>query len=179
MRVSDFERIYAEHGPGIVRFLAYRAGSRAVAEDLAAEAFERIYRTRRRFDPRRASEKTWVYAVAMNCLRDHLRRELAERRALERVAPLGARGGDEDLEQIEDRDSLQRAIAVLSDPEREVLALRYGGDLTVPEIARVIGTSRTTAEGRLYGALRKLRDELTSGVGDAGGVRSSSTEAAG
>jgi RNA polymerase sigma-70 factor (ECF subfamily) len=41
------------------------------------------------------------------------------------------------------------------------VALRYGADLTVPEIAKVTGERLTTVEGRVYRALRKLREELT------------------
>ena len=48
----------------------------------------------------------------------------------------------------------------LSDEERETLALRYGADLTAPEIAKLLGEKLTTVEGRLYRGLRKLRGEL-------------------
>ena len=48
----------------------------------------------------------------------------------------------------------------LSDEEREAIALRFGADLTVPEIAEVLGEPLTTVEGRVYRALRKLRERL-------------------
>ena len=47
-----------------------------------------------------------------------------------------------------------------TDEERESIALRYGADLTVPEIAKLTAEKLTTVEGRVYRALRKLRDEL-------------------
>jgi len=52
------------------------------------------------------------------------------------------------------------ALARLSEEEREAIALRFGGDLTVPEIAKVTGERLTTVEGRVYRALGKLRDEI-------------------
>ncbi len=58
------------------------------------------------------------------------------------------------------RLELARALAELSEEEREAIALRYGGDLTVPEIARLTGERLTTVEGRVYRGLRKLRDLL-------------------
>jgi len=58
------------------------------------------------------------------------------------------------------RDYVARGLAVLSDEEREAVALRYGADMTVPEIARLKGEKLTTIEGRVYRALRKLREEL-------------------
>lgn len=160
MRGDDFERIYAEHAPGVLRYLAYRCGDRTLAEDLAALAFERVYRTRLRFDRRRGSERAWVYSIALNCLRDHLRSARSEQAALERLAAHPDPPDHAPLDRIDQRETVRHALRVLSDAEREVVALRAGADLTVPEIARVLGISRTTAEGRLYGALRKLRHEL-------------------
>jgi RNA polymerase sigma-70 factor, ECF subfamily len=156
VRMSDFARLFDEHADALFGFLAYRTGDRALAEDLVADTFERALRARRRFDRRRASEKTWLYAIALNLLRDQARRGAAERRALER-APVPVGGGDPDLVAVEDRDQLQRAMELLGDEEREALSLRYGADLKVAEIARVLGVPRTTVEGRIYGALRKLR----------------------
>jgi len=158
MRDEDFERLYEEHADPLFGFLVYRTGDRTLAEDVLADTFERVLRARRRFDPRKASEKTWIYTIALNCLRDRARRSAAEGRALERldppepVSPAGA---------VEDRDSVARALEALSGEEREAIALRFGGDLTVPEIAKLTGERLTTVEGRVYRALRKLRDELS------------------
>ncbi len=52
------------------------------------------------------------------------------------------------------------ALAVLSPEEREAIALRFGADLSVPEIARLLDQPLTTIEGRVYRALRKLRGAL-------------------
>lgn len=161
MRSEAFERLYAEHAQPLLAFLVYRTGDRALAEDLVADTFERVLRARRRFDPRKASEKTWLYAIALNCLRDHGRRTAAESRALARAGPPGE-GDDPDagLARVEERDALQRALGALSEEEREAIALRYGADLTLPEIARLTEERLTTVEGRVYRALRKLRGEL-------------------
>jgi RNA polymerase sigma-70 factor (ECF subfamily) len=159
MRDEEFERLFEEHATGLLGFLTYRTGDRALAEDLLADTFERVLRARRRFDPRRASAKTWIYAIALNLLRDQARRRAAEGRALER-APDPAPPPAGLLEGVAHRDELGRALAQLSDDEREAIALRYGADLTVPEIAKLQGERLTTVEGRVYRALRKLRDQL-------------------
>src|SRR5262245_31098934 len=157
MRDDEFERLYAAEAQGLFAFLAYRTGDRALAEDLLADAFERALRSRARFDRRRGSEKTWLYAIALNLLRDHARRAAAEGRALGRVEEPVSR---DELEGVERREALNRALAGLSDEEREAIALRFGADLSVPEMARVLGEPLTTAEGRVYRALRKLRERL-------------------
>jgi RNA polymerase sigma factor (sigma-70 family) len=161
MRGEDFERLYDQHVRGLFAFLVYRTGDRALTEDLVADAFERALRARRRFDPRRGGEKTWLYAIALNCLRDHERRRAAEKRAHERTAAsVPAASHPTPLDAIDDRDAVAGALGALSEEEREAIALRYGADLTVPEIAKLTGERLTTVEGRVYRALRKLRDEL-------------------
>src|SRR5688500_12776812 len=104
MRDDEFERLYAEHAQALFGFLVYRTGDRALAEDVLADAFERALRGRRRFDRRKASERTWLYAIALNRLRDHHRRSSAEARALDRRQ--GARQGssaESPVDRVEDR----------------------------------------------------------------------------
>jgi RNA polymerase sigma-70 factor (ECF subfamily) len=159
MRSEDFERLYAEHAEALLGFLVYRTGDRTLAEDLLADTFERALRARFRFDRRKASEKTWLYSIGLNLVRDHARRRVVEARALERVGAPAAEAPPA-LEAVEDRDAVMRALEALSPEERESIALRYGAELTVPEIAKLTKQKLTTVEGRVYRALRKLRDEL-------------------
>jgi RNA polymerase sigma-70 factor, ECF subfamily len=166
MRDAAFERLYADHAASLFNFFLYRTGNRAVAEDLTADTFERVLRTRRPFDPRRGSEMSWLYSIAFNRLRDYLRRREVEHRSLKQAGQEREeheveryRGGSE-LEAVETRQTVLDALDVLSYEEREAVALRYGADLTLAEAARVVGEPRTTIEGRVYRALRKLRTEL-------------------
>ena len=159
MSDGAFERLYAEHVQALYAFISYRTGDRVLAEDLLADTFERALRSRRRFDRRRGSAKTWLYAIALNLLRDQARRAAAEGRALERVGPAPAGAADVG-DAVEHRDVVQRALATLSPEEREAIALRFGAELTVPEIAAALREPLTTVEGRVYRALRKLRGEL-------------------
>ena len=64
------------------------------------------------------------------------------------------------FDSLDDRYALQAALQTLSREERDTVSLRYGGDLSVPEIARLTHEKLTTVEGRLYRALRKLKREL-------------------
>jgi RNA polymerase sigma factor (sigma-70 family) len=161
MREEDFERLYGQHAEPLFGFLVYRTGDRGLAEDLLADTFERVLRARRRFDPRKASEKTWLYSIALNLLRDRARRQAAEGRALERLGTRTQPAARPPADHLEDRDELAQALEVLSEAEREAIALRFGADLTVPEIAKLTGERLTTVEGRVYRALRRLRDELS------------------
>jgi RNA polymerase sigma-70 factor (ECF subfamily) len=160
MGTEDFERLYRTHAGPLLGFLAHRVGDQILAEDLLADTFERVLKARRPFDSRKASEKTWLYSIALNLVRDHARRASVGQRALERVAADRTAAFRDELEAVAERDVLQRALGQLSSAEREVVALRYGADLTVPEIARLTHRKLSTVEGRLYHALRKLHGEV-------------------
>src|SRR4051812_47482745 len=85
MRLDTFERLYQEHADQLLAFLVYKTGDRALAEDVMTDTFERALTAKRGFDRRKASEKTWLYTIALNLVRDHARRSAAEKRAMERV----------------------------------------------------------------------------------------------
>jgi RNA polymerase sigma factor (sigma-70 family) len=157
-----FERMYREHASGLYAYLCWWCGDDVLAEDLLADVFERVLRSAHRYDQRRASETTWLYAIAINRVRDHARRGATERRAVQRLRDEAARApattGTESS--VATRDELVTALGHLSDDEREVVALRFGADLPVARVAEVLAEPVTTVEGRLYRALRKLRDEI-------------------
>ena len=160
--LERFERLYAEHAQRIYGFLAYRTGDPAAAEDLLSDVFERALRRRGLFDRRRGSEEAWLYAIALNLVRDRHRRAGAADRGLERLRAERPEAGEDPAEAVGERDAVVRAVATLSPDEREVISLRFGADLTAPQVAQVLDVPLTTVEGRLYRALAKLRQRLTA-----------------
>lgn len=161
MKADNFERLFEEHSERLYAFLAYHTGNRTLAEDLLSETFERVLRSRGRFDPRKGSERRWLYTIALNLLRDNARRKTHEDRALQHVgAGTAEEQADPALSAVEQRDELQRAMQALGEDEREALALRFGADLKLREVAGVLGEGESAIEGRIYRALGKLRKEL-------------------
>jgi RNA polymerase sigma factor (sigma-70 family) len=163
-REQRFDELWREHAGPLFSFLAYRMGDRELAQDLLGDTFERAIRGRRRFDPRRGTSKAWLYTIALNLARDHDRRQAAERRILGHRVPADPDSGDEaavvTLHVTELRIVLASALDRLDPGEREAIALRYGADLTMRELATVTGERLTTVEGRVYRGLRKLRSQL-------------------
>lgn len=155
---SSFARVYEEHVWRVYGFLAYQVRDRVVAEDLTQATFERALRAWSRFDPRRASESTWLMTIARNLAVDHHRRErwvshdVIEERALPTVP------GPE--EQLGASPEVVAALEQLSDRDRQVIALRFGGDLTNPEIAELLELSLSNVQQIVSRSLRKLRELL-------------------
>lgn len=155
---SRFARVYEEQIWAVYGFLAYRVSDRATAEDLTQATFERALRAWPRFDPQRASEKTWLLAIARNLLIDHARADrhvlmdTIDELALATVPGPEARAGGS--------PELLAALEALAPRDREIIALRFGGDLTGREIAELLGLSIANVQQIISRTLRKLRDSL-------------------
>ncbi len=138
---GDFAEIYDEHVFRVYGFIAYRLESRADAEDLTQQTFEQALRAWGKFDPQRASVGTWLISIARNLVIDRYRRD-----GLRRHEPIGEGGVPEsELPRVELEPDLgldpelADALAQLSEQGREVVALRFGAELSGPEIAEVMG----------------------------------------
>jgi RNA polymerase sigma factor (sigma-70 family) len=153
--------VYNEHAWSVYGFLAYRLGDRQTTEDLTQATFERALRAWSRFDPRRGSERTWLLAIARNLLIDHHRRDRSELtdQIDERLLP--ASDGPE--EQIIGSPELSEALGRLNDREREILALRFGGDLSGPQIAELLDLTLANVQQITSRSLRRLRELLEGG----------------
>ena len=152
-----FADVVAEQLDAVYRYLVYLTGDRGAAEDLAAETFEKAFRSWRRFDPRRGSPRTWLCRIARSVAIDHFRAEARRRRREEtysRDLPAVEELGDGLPGPVED------ALRDLSAAEREVVALRVLLELDGPSAARVLGISQTACSTRLSRALRRLEERM-------------------
>ena len=159
--MTTLQQAAEAHLDDVYGYLAYLTGDRGLAEDLAAETFERALRLWHRFDERRGSARTWLCQIARTVALDHFR---SERRRVRREQ-VYARG----LREVEEPSfvdglspALERALRRLSAGEREVIALRVVLDLGGETAARVLGISPTACSTRLSRALDKLEKELNA-----------------
>jgi RNA polymerase sigma factor (sigma-70 family) len=152
---SDFARVYSEHVWPIYGFLAYRIGDPDLAEDLTQATFERALRAWSRFDPRRASERTWLLAIARNLLIDHYRSDRSGlSQPLDELVTPSIPGPEE---RFSGTPRVIEALTHLKDRDREILALRFGGDLSGEEIATVLGLTLANVQQIMSRSLRQLR----------------------
>jgi RNA polymerase sigma factor (sigma-70 family) len=159
---EEFGRMYDEHVWSVYGFLGYRLNSRADAEDLTQQTFERALRAWPRFDERKGSAGAWLLSIARNLLIDHYRRDRSGQHDSINDSERGlelSRVGEPEPE-LGISAELASALGLLPERQREVIALRYGGDLTGPEIAELTGLTLANVHQLLSRALRRLRGEL-------------------
>ncbi len=145
-----FDRVYA--------YVQSMLRDRAAAEDVTAQAFERAYRKRRSYRPRRGSAEAWLFGIARNAALDELRRRGRHARMATEPEDLAAQPVDDLAETALRRETVRAALDSLEPRERELVALKYMAGLSNVEIARVVGISESNTSTRLNRTMTKLRE---------------------
>lgn len=136
----------------VYAYAAYRLGDGPDAEDVTSEVFERALRYRSSFDPAKGRAISWLIGIAMRCADD----ASAARR--EELVTVPERGDGRDLEaDALRRVALARPLRQLGLRDRELIALRFGADLTAKQIGQALGLTTNAAEVALHRALDRLR----------------------
>lgn len=138
----------------IYRYCYYRLGQAQTAEDITQEAFLRLWESRNYREQGKALQ--YLYTTARHLCIDEYRRCKAQPLTRELEGQLEAEPGLEP----ELRLGLQQALETLEESERELLALRYGSEMPLGELAKMLGMSRFAARRRITAALEKLRAQL-------------------
>jgi RNA polymerase sigma-70 factor (ECF subfamily) len=139
----------------VYSFVAYRIGDGPDAEDVTSEVFERAVRYRHTYDAGKGEPAAWLIGIARTCVAGHAG-ALNQRRA-ELVDWPSAQEGLED--EAVRRLTIAAAVARLPERDRELIALRYGADLTTRQIGRLVGLKTNAVEVALHRALGRLRSE--------------------
>jgi RNA polymerase sigma-70 factor, ECF subfamily len=158
--VSDFENLYRDSRDDLFAYLTYLVGDRGLAEELTAQAFEKAFRKRSLFRPGRGDLRGWLFGIARNAAVDELRRNGRET-ALELIPEPVASGELEDASA--DRLLVANAMRGLQSRDRELIALKFFAGLENPQIARVLGISKSNTGTQLHRAMSRLREQIGDG----------------
>jgi RNA polymerase sigma-70 factor (ECF subfamily) len=141
----------------IYAYVAYRVGDGPHAEDIVSDVFERALRYRESYDGRKGEPLAWLIGIARNRLADHAAaagREQASD-AIEAADPASLE--DDTVRRL----TLARAVRTLDERDQELIALRYGADLTARQIAEILDMRPNAVEVWLHRTLAVLREALT------------------
>lgn len=158
--------LFERYAPALLRFTDRLLSDRGLAEEVTQEVFVKVIARAHQYDGR-AEVASWLFAIAANACRDRRRRE---RRAP--VVPIDAlpepaargEGVERTLMEREKRDAVRRALAELSEEQREALVLaRYHG-LPYAEIAAILGISVGAVKTRIFRAVETLKARFSEGA---------------
>jgi RNA polymerase sigma-70 factor (ECF subfamily) len=139
----------------VYAYVAYRVGDGPDAEDITSSTFERAVRYSKSFDHRRGEPAAWLIGIARREIALHYGASPDKPGEIPETAVLGDLAMDSAT-----RLDLQAAVSALEPRDRELIALRYGADLTARQIAELLELKTNAVEVALHRALGRLRERL-------------------
>ena len=145
----NFNRVYA--------YIACRVQDRSERQDLTAHVFQQALANIGKFKWRGAPFITWLYRIAANAIADKARKQSRE---VAETEPAISSSMDSDLEQVERRARLFRAVEQLPDDQRKVILLRFAEEKSIREIASDLNRSEGAVKQLQFRGLENLRARL-------------------
>jgi RNA polymerase sigma factor (sigma-70 family) len=138
----------------VYAYAAYRLGDGPDAEDVTSETFERALRYRKSYDQQKGEPVAWLLGIAKRCIDGSY--DNTEFATEDIDAPDRSDLEEETIRRL----TVSRAVSTLDERDRELVALRYGADLTARQIAELLGARTNAIEVALHRALGRLRTVL-------------------
>jgi RNA polymerase sigma factor (sigma-70 family) len=146
----------------VYAYAAYQLGDGPDAEDVTSETFARALRGRETYDPSKGPPIAWLLGIARRCISDELAAKPIPSATIVEAGDRAAAFEDGALRRIE----VAQAVATLAPRDRELVAMRYGADLTARQIGELVGMRTNAVEVALHRALAQLRPLLAPGAED-------------
>jgi len=160
---AEFAALVQENLGWLRGWLRGRVADPEGADDLCQEAFLRALRRVSELRDR-ARFSSWLYRIAENLVRDHVRSESRRRGLLHYTGQIEelekAALPQDDLARREEAERLLSSIRALPPRLREPLLLRHASGLSYAEIGKVLGISENAVQVRIFRARRRLREKL-------------------
>ena len=156
---SRFAELYELHFDRVYAYVARRVRDRAETQDLTAHVFQQALANLGKFKWRGAPFAAWLYRIASNAIADHARRNMRESNDLQSATETTAAAVD--LEEVERRARLFRAVDKLPDDQRRVIVLRFSEEKSIREIADELGRSEGAIKQLQFRGLENLRSRLS------------------
>jgi len=163
MSDRTFEALMSDHHGEIYRYILRVTGRRQDADDLSQETFLRAFRAHRSLPPD-ANARAWLFAIATNLYRNHVRGEVRRRRALTTASidGWGAAPGWPEGEAMRNETSarIDRIVGELPFKQRAAFTMRKMHELGYEAIGESLHCSAESARAHVFQALRKIRRAL-------------------
>lgn len=175
MDAEQLAHIYENNYKRVYNYISYRINNHHNTEDMVSTVFEKVVMCYDAYRPGSSPLESWIITIAKNVVADYFR---GIKRGHNIFSPLDsavelifpAKQPDEICVLQEENRQLIQALNKLSEKERNLVAMKYAGDLKNNEIARIMSMSESNVGVVLHRALRKMRkflekEELSYGLG--------------
>ncbi len=155
-----FAQLYDRHFDKVYRYIYFKVGNRLEAEDLTHEVFFKALEAIGSYKWRQLPFSSWLFRIAQNEVIDYFRRQKKETTLEEKILPTE----DDPMaiaEQSLEREQLMAAVDKLSPAQREVIYLRFIAELSIAEVAQILGKSEGTIKALQYNGIVALKKILT------------------
>ena len=163
---AAFSALYEQYYDSIFRYVSFRTGSPADAEDITAEVFVRMIESIHRFKWKGYPFSSWLFRIAHNLVVDFYRRNGRRQTVpLENAPPLleaATFDADARMDLELTMDDVRKAMESLTDLQREAITLRFAAGLSVAETAKAMGKKDNAVKALQHAGLKKLRRTLCS-----------------
>jgi RNA polymerase sigma-70 factor (ECF subfamily) len=156
---AAFVELVWRHASAVHGYLCRRT-DRQLADDLLGEVFVQAFKSRANYDDRSRDARPWLYGIARNVLRAHWRASARPQPRIEAAISDPWSEVDEQLDAQSRRGELERALAQLTDDEREILLLVAWERLSASEIATALAIPQGTVRSRLHRARAVMRKHV-------------------
>lgn len=160
---EDLIWIFETYHKKIFSYINYRINDQSAAEDLTSQVFEKVIKNKHTYAGHKAPVEVWLFAIAKNTLNNYFREQKKRRWApLEAVMEMiSTKKTPEELTlQGEKSSKLKHSLNSLSERERNIVAMKFGGGLNNREIAEIMALSESNVGSILYRSMKKLRKEM-------------------
>jgi RNA polymerase sigma-70 factor (ECF subfamily) len=155
---SEFSTLYDRYVQSIYRYLYYRTGSAAEAEDLTSQTFLSALEALPRYQ-HQGTFGAWLFRIARGKVIDYVRRR-KNQLPLEDVYPAESADLLAQLAHTDEIASLSALVHQLDEDEQELIRLRYTAGLPFAQIAAVLGSNENTVKKSLYRVMARLQSQL-------------------
>ena len=158
-------QIHDEYFGPIYRYALYRTGSQETAEDVAGEVFARLLEGLRAGTGPTTTLPGWLFGVASRVVNDHFRRAYrAPMVALNDAMPDDHTTPTSLTVAALEREELQQALKKLTEEQQHVIALRFGQDVPIQEVARMMGKTEGAVKQLQARAVAQLARQMKRGA---------------
>ena len=151
--MSDFHSLYQRYAPQVHRFALFLCGDSALADDITSETFVRAWTSRGKI--REATLKAYLFTIARNLYRDHLRRN-RRYQELEESLPDDAPSLESRTEHKAELAAVIDGLRQLAEADRAALLMRVQEDMSYEEIAEALELPVSTVKVKVHRARMKL-----------------------